>query len=99
VDTGSTYTWLPRDLLRRLGLSPTTQRSFVLADNRQVTYGVTWTMVTLEGETLPTLVIFGAEGSEPLLGLVTLEEFGLGVDPVDERLVPVRALLKTLVLP
>ena len=56
-------------------------------------------MVTLEGETLPTLVIFGAEGSEPLLGLVTLEEFGLGVDPVDERLVPVRALLKTLVLP
>ena len=38
-------------------------------------------------------VVFAEEGSEPLLGAVTLEMFLLGVDPVRQRLVPVRALL------
>ena len=33
------------------------------------------------------------EGSEPLLGAVTLEEMGLGVDPLNQRLVPVTLLL------
>ncbi len=36
----------------------------------------------------------GAVASEPLLGVVTLEEFGLAADPVNRRLLPVRALLK-----
>jgi hypothetical protein len=30
---------------------------------------------------------------DALLGAVTLEEFGLGVDPVNQRLVPVELLL------
>ena len=37
VDTGATYTWVPRDLLERLGVRPDEERPFVLADGRQVT--------------------------------------------------------------
>jgi hypothetical protein len=44
-------------------------------------------------QVLPTIVIFGDPGSEALLGAVTLEEFSLGVDPVEKRLAPVVALL------
>jgi len=32
--------------------------------------------------------------SEPLLGVVTLEELGLAADPVHRRLIPVPGLLK-----
>ena len=49
--------------------------------------------IVLNDEVLPTLVVFGDEGSEPLLGAVTLEEFGLGVDTVNKILVPVPELM------
>lgn len=35
-----------------------------------------------------TVVAFDEEDAEPLLGAVTLEEFGLGVDAVAHKLVP-----------
>lgn len=38
-------------------------------------------------------VAFRDEESLPLLGAVTLEILGLGIDPVNRRLIPVDALL------
>ncbi len=76
VDTAATYTWVPRDVLERLGVRPEEDRPFVLADGRQVPYGVAWVRVRIDGRTQPTIAIFGDAGSEPLLGVVTLEEFG-----------------------
>lgn len=98
VDTGATYTWVPRSVLGRLGVRAEYERPFVLADGRQVFYEVAWTMVRLDGEAQPTLAVFGDEGTEPLLGVFTLEGFGLGVDAVNRRLVPTPALLKALAL-
>lgn len=94
VDTGAAYTWVPRDILGRLGVLPTEQRLFELADGRQVYYDFAWASIRLDGKVQPTPVVFGDEGSLPLLGVVTLEEFSLGIDPVNQRLVPVAALLK-----
>lgn len=96
VDSAATYTSVPRDVLGRLGVQPTQNRLFEFADGRQVYYGVAWLTIRLEGMLQPTLVVFGAAGTEPLLGVVTLEEFGLGIDPLNQRLVPVPALLKRL---
>jgi clan AA aspartic protease len=94
VDSGATYTWLPTSLLRSLGLEPERQRAFELTDGRQVTYGIAWATVRLDGIAQPTLVVFGEDGTEPLLGIVTLEEFGLGIDVVNGRLIPTPGLLK-----
>lgn len=33
--------------------------------------------------------MFSIEGTEPILGAITLEEMGLAVDPVNRRLMPV----------
>ena len=44
--------------------------------------------MTLNGETLSVVCIFGEAGSDPLLGSLALEAFSLGVDPVNKRLVP-----------
>ena len=97
VDTGSTYTWIPRSILQGLDLHPEKERVFELTDGRQVTYGVAWATVQIDGERQPTIVVFGDENTEPLLGVVTLEEFGLGVDVVGQRLVPTPGLLKLIV--
>jgi len=94
VDTGATYTWVPREILERLGHKAEEEWDFVLADGRTVLYPVTWVTVRLNGATQPTPVIFGDEGTEPLLGVVTLEEFRLGVDAVNQRLIHTPGLLK-----
>ncbi len=87
VDTGAMYSWVPDFVLRGLGFEPTLTRPFVMADGRTVERGLTVAPVRIDGETLPTLIIFGDEGSPILLGMITLEEFGLSVDTVNERLV------------
>lgn len=94
VDTGSTYTWVPRPVLEGLGVSPEGDREFILVDGRRVRYPIAWLPVRVDGQTGPTPVIFGEDGTEPLLGVVTLESFGLGVDAVNERLIPTPGLLK-----
>lgn len=95
VDTGATYTWIPRDILDTLGIVAGREQPFILADGQQVTYPVAWIRARLRGRADPTLVVFGEPGSEPILGVVTLEEHGLGVDPVNRRLIPVPGLLKS----
>src|SRR5918996_854934 len=93
VDTGATYTWVPRDVLEKLGVRPDEARSFELADGREVQYPVAWTHIRIGTRALPTIVVFGEPGSEPILGVVALGEFGLAVDPVHRRLISVPALL------
>jgi clan AA aspartic protease len=89
VDTGSTYTWVPRDVLERLGVTPEEEWPFELADGREVRYPVAWISIRLGTRVQPTIVVFGERGSEPILGVVTLEEFRLAVDPVNHRLISV----------
>ena len=93
VDTGATYTWIPRPVLERLGIVPAFKREFLLADGRRIQRDVAQALARIDGQSLYTLVIFGDEDSEPLLGVVTLEEFGLGVDPVNRRLITVPGFL------
>ena len=94
VDTGATYTPLPTGLLRRLDVGPTGTRAFVMADERRVHIDVGITWLRFEGEAYPNLVVFGPDDAQPLLGAVTLETFGLAVDPVSQRLIHVDALMK-----
>ena len=90
VDTGSTYTVLPRALLRELGVSVNSRARFVLADGSEVERDLGRAWVRFEDREQYTLVVFG---DDPLLGAVTLEEFLLAPDPVARRLVPVRGLM------
>jgi len=96
VETGASYSVIPRDVLARLGTKPDEERLFVLADGREVRYPMAWARVTIGERTQPTLVVFGEPGTEPILGAFTLEGFGLGVDPVNRRLIRVPGLLKRI---
>jgi predicted aspartyl protease len=94
VDTGATYTWVPRPTLEALGHTPEEEWEFELADGTMRNYGVKWITVRVDGKTHPTPVVFGEPGTGALLGAVTLEESRLGVDAVNERLIPTPGLLK-----
>jgi clan AA aspartic protease len=96
VDTGATYTWVPRDILAALGIEPQQKRRFLLADGRDVHCDVSWARARIGEQIEPTMVVFGDPGSEPLLGVFMLEGFGLAADPVNRRLIAVPGLLKTL---
>ena len=99
MDAGASYTLLPRPVFERLGVSGAFRHPFVLADGRQLEYEVAAIRVRLDGQTRITLVIFGEEGAEPLLGAYTLEGFGLASDPVGRWLIRVSGLLKILASP
>lgn len=93
VDTGASLPVLPGSLLRQIGVEPVSQQAFELADGSRVEYPVGEVRITVEGRTVPTLCVFGPEGSTPLLGVVVLELAGLTVDPRERRLVPTPGLL------
>ena len=91
VDTGSTFTAVPRALLQRLGVPVRRSARSRLADGSSVPVDIGWTVVRLEDQTFATQVIFAEENQPSLLGVVTLEDALLAVDPVGQRLAPVEA--------
>lgn len=78
VDTGATYTALPTGMLERLGVVPTRRHTFELADGRRQVMDVGSTRVKMNGATGVTPVVFGADGTDALLGAVTLAGLGSG---------------------
>jgi clan AA aspartic protease len=88
VDTGASYTSVPRDVLVRLGIQPQYRRRFRIADEGSIEREVGEARTRLNGAEMTTPVIFGEPGGTPLLGAVTLAVFGLAVDPLGQRLVP-----------
>ena len=96
VDTGAIYTLVPQDMLARLDVEPREIRQFALADERIVEYGLGYATLRFEEREVIAPLVFAPEGTMPLLGVTTLEIAGLGVDPVNERLIPVMGLLKPL---
>ena len=93
VDTGATYTVLPRALLETLGVVAHTRARFVLADGNEVERELGRAWIRLGALEEYSLVVFG---DQALLGAVTLEEFRLAPDSIAQRLVPVPALMMRL---
>jgi clan AA aspartic protease len=93
VDTRASDTMVPRSILTQLGIEAMERYEFQLADNTVVEYDVGETRLRIDGRERTVPVIFGPEGTPPLLGATTLEVFRLGVDPVGQRLIPVRGRL------
>ena len=92
ADTGVFYSVVPARLLHDIGVERSFRRRMRLADGRVVDADIGEARMTVNGESVTTLVVFGEDNAPSLLGAYTLEGLALAVDPVDQRLVP-RALL------
>jgi len=88
VDTGSTNTVVPRQILERLGVPVTDTKPTRIADGSLITSRIGDTIIRLEGQTFPTPVTFAEAGEPAVLGVIALERAALAVDPLEQRLVP-----------
>ena len=91
VDTGATFTKVPRTILESLNIPVDRDYTAVLADGRSIARQQGWVTIRLEGQQFPTSVTFGEEGEPILLGAVALEQALLSVDPLGQRLIPTHA--------
>jgi predicted aspartyl protease len=87
VDSGSELTWLPRDLLSAIKVSPVRKRSFSTATKQQVTRETGYAIVSSQGFETVDEVVFAEPGDMTLLGVRTLEGFGVMVDNIGHRFV------------
>jgi predicted aspartyl protease len=88
VDRGSMYTWISAHTLHELGVRPTERRRLLTIEGRTTEREAAEILITIEGRTLHTLCLFGQPGDLEVLGAYTLEGFGIGIDPVQRRLIP-----------
>ena len=93
VDTGATYTMLPRGVLEALKIVPTRTERVRLGDGRLVDWGLGEAYVRYGKYATHTWVLFGEPGGLSLLGALTLEELSLHVDPRSHRLRKIKVAL------
>ena len=87
VDIGSELTWLPSDVLSQIGITPRRERSVETATGQVVKRQTGYAMVRAEGFETIDEVVFAQPGDIVLLGVRTIEGFGVLVDDIGHRFV------------
>ena len=86
VDTGAIDCLVPADELKKAGVKIEGNDTYELANGELVEYPFGFGRVSFMGDETVTRIIFGPLDCEPLIGVVTLESMGIGVDPVTRTL-------------
>jgi len=91
VDTGATFSVIPKTLAQAIGVKPRGKPYTVtLADGRRVTCAAGFVDYRIGKREAPGVILIG-DVAEPLLGVETLEALGLAVDVRKGRLRPTRS--------
>ena len=93
VDSGATYTLLPLPVWREISLTPRRCSRFRLADGTAIERNVSECQIRLPQGEGHTPVILGEKDDTALLGVITLEELGLVLNPFTRELQPMQMLL------
>ena len=93
IDSGATYSLLPLNVWKKIGLKPRRSLEFTLVDGTVIKRGVSECYIKLPQGEGHTPVILGENSDEALLGVVTLEILGLVFDPFKRTLHPMKMLL------
>jgi predicted aspartyl protease len=83
--------WAPASALRRAGIKAEGRNVYELAEGSAVELEYGFARISLMGQETVTPIIFGPEGSEPILGVLALEGLGIWVDPETRSLKRERA--------
>lgn len=86
VDTGAIDCMAPGDQLRLAGITVEGESVYELANGESVKYEYGFARVAFLGFETVTQVVFGPDRCEPIIGVVALENIGIGVDPVSRTL-------------
>ncbi len=88
VDTGSEYSWIPRNKLEQIGVVREKKDiRFVMANGEVVTRSVGFAILRIAKAFTIDEVVFAEPGDQTLLGARTLEGLNLKVDSARKKLV------------
>jgi len=88
VDTGSEHTWLPENILDKIGVKREKKDiSFMMANGTIVTRSIGFAIVHVDKYFTIDEVVFAEKGDLVLLGARTLEGLNLTVNPTRKKLV------------
>lgn len=93
VDAGSIYTIVKHRSLESLEIKPRGRRRFKTVDGRVIEREIGAAEIEIDGQSTYSVVIFGDDSDSEVLGVTTLEELGLQVDPTTGELKPLELLL------
>ena len=93
VDSGASYSVLPTKVWQALGLKPKREHKFVLADGTVISRQISEALFRYGKVEGHSPVVLGEPGDEALLGVVTLENLGLILNPFDRTLQPMKMRL------
>ena len=91
VDTGATDTMAPASELKKIGIQPLGKDEYQLANGELVEFEYGNAELRFMNEIVPIRIVFGPDGSEPILGVIALEAAGFIVDPKNRMLRKLRA--------
>jgi predicted aspartyl protease len=87
VDTGSVFTWIDGDALRRLGVeTKTAKKKFRTIEGREILRNVGEAVLELNNERATSIVVFAEKGDASVLGVYSLEGLGFELDPTTNKL-------------
>lgn len=93
IDSGAIYSLVPQAILAELGIQPSGEEHYYLANGDKITRKRGNAFFSYQGKIGAAPVIFGEEGDAPLLGAVTLESLGVVLDPFHRELRPLKLML------
>lgn len=99
VDTGAMDSMAPASMLRQMGIQPNGKRTYELASGELLDYEYGPAEVAFMDEVANIDIVFGPDGTEPILGVIALEAAGFVVDPRHQVLRKLRARPLKIALP
>ena len=88
IDTGSLYSIIPASVLDGLGIARDETEQFRLADGSIREMAIGLALLEMDGRARTVHIAFGPDDDVVVIGAMTLERFGVAVDPVHRRLIP-----------
>lgn len=88
VDASATLSWIPREVIERIGVPRLGKRKFLVADGRTVERETAGVSMRLDGMQGIATVVLAEPGDASLPGATSLETSGYGAGPVGQKLIP-----------
>ncbi len=93
IDSGASYSVVPKPLLDKIGIKPHREQKFALADGRIIKRKIAEAVFEFKSHRAPGPVVVGKKNDSLLLGTLTLEGMGLVLDPFARKLYRAKLML------
>jgi predicted aspartyl protease len=87
VDPRSTFSWISRARLERLSVKSSRKMGLRLKNGSIVERDMASVYIAIEGNPVGDVVVMAEAGESEVMGVHTIDGFGMAADPVQKRLV------------